>query len=174
MLLVAGVGYPDLGDLSFGPIFVDRSRELEWPRGIEFEDLSYNPIAVVEWLRDQEERFERAIVIGAAERGRQPGSLAKAVWAGGPRSVDAIQGCVAEAVTGTISLENLLVIGGYFGVLPRHVLVLELEPCGAEPMSGLTQIGEERLLEAVALVRAEASAPVGGGNGHFGSKVVTG
>ena len=34
---------------------------------------------------------------------------------------------VAEAVTGVISLDNLLIIATYFGKLPREVIVIEVE-----------------------------------------------
>lgn len=165
MLLVAGVGYPDLGDLSFGPVLIERSRQLIWPSSVEFEDLSYNPIAVVEWLREQRGRLDRAIVVGAAERGRQPGSLARAAWTDGPRSIEEVQACVAEAVTGTISLENLLVIARHFDVLPAGLHAVELEPYGAEPMTGLTDVGEQRLAELIEWIRGESQAPNALGNG---------
>ncbi len=36
---------------------------------------------------------------------------------------------VSEAVTGVISLDNLLIVGGYFGIWPPDVVIVEVEPC---------------------------------------------
>ena len=51
-MLVAGVGYRNLRDLSFGPVVVDKLRTFSWPQGVEIEDLSYGPISVVHRLQE--------------------------------------------------------------------------------------------------------------------------
>ena len=35
---------------------------------------------------------------------------------------------MAEAVTGVISLDNLLIVAGFFDALPADVVVIEVEP----------------------------------------------
>ncbi|MBA2443150.1 MAG: hydrogenase maturation protease, partial [Rubrobacter sp.] len=38
MILVAGVGYQHLSDLSFGSVLVERMQEMEWPEDVQIED----------------------------------------------------------------------------------------------------------------------------------------
>lgn len=146
MLLVAGVGYTHLGDLSFGPAFVERARDVS-DAGVAVEDLSYGPIAVVDWLRDEPGRFERAIFVGAGQHGATPGTLSRSRWSTAQRPADEVQARIAEAVTGTISLENLLVIATHFGVLPSRTEVVELEPIATGWGEPLSAVAEERMAE---------------------------
>ncbi len=64
-------------------------------------------------------------------------------------------------MTGIIGLENLLIIGGHFGVWPLEVAVVEVEPCeeefGAE-LSEPVQAAVPFLLDAV---RKLALEPLG-------------
>ncbi len=53
-------------------------------------------------------------------------------WDGRLPPPDEIQRCVTEAVTGIISLDNMLIIGGYFAVWPATVVVVEVEPVEEE------------------------------------------
>ncbi|HYY15205.1 MAG TPA: hypothetical protein VE965_00905, partial [Gammaproteobacteria bacterium] len=46
-MLIAGVGYRNLRDLSLGPLLTDRLSQDAWPQGVEVQDLSYGPIAVM-------------------------------------------------------------------------------------------------------------------------------
>jgi Ni,Fe-hydrogenase maturation factor len=76
-VLVAGVGYRNLRDHSCGVVLADRLAAREWPPHVSIEDLSYNPIAVVQRLQDDppDRRFALAILIGALPRpGQPPGS----------------------------------------------------------------------------------------------------
>ncbi len=125
--LIAGVGYRSLRDLSAGNAIVDALLPLAWPDGVEVEDLSYGPMDVIFRLR--EARFARLIVIGAATgpAGR-PGEINRRRWHYEPEPPALVQARVAEAVTGVISLENLLVICGHFGALPPEVTVIEIAP----------------------------------------------
>ena len=125
--LIAGVGYRSLRDLSAGNAVVDALLPLAWPDGVEVEDLSYGPMDALFRLR--EAAFERLIVVGAVARpGRLPGEHRRSRWRYEPEAPETVQGRVAEAVTGVISLDNLLVICAHFGALPVEVEVIELEP----------------------------------------------
>lgn len=167
MLLIGGVGYTYLGDLSFGPIVVERLRALEWPDTVAVEDVSYNPMTVMDWLRDDPQRFDRAIFVTAVERGREPGSLSTAAWTAAGHSTERVQEHVAEAVTGSIGLDNLLVIGTHFRLLPADTTVVELEPAAADWGQGLSLAAEQRASELVAWLRDQAATPATvGGNGH--------
>jgi hydrogenase maturation protease len=130
-VIVAGVGYRNLRDHSIGVAVADRLLERAWPDDVVVEDLSYNPIAVVQRLEDEppEMRFRRAVVVAAVERGnRPPGSITTYRWDGVLPSDEEIQRAVTEAVTGVIALDNTLVVARHFGGLPDEVVVIEVEP----------------------------------------------
>ena len=87
------------------------------------EDISYNPIAVVQRLEDEppERRFERAVVVGAVERGGPPpGTVTAYRWDGVLPGDEEIQRAVTEAVTGVIALDNTLVVTRHFGGAARR------------------------------------------------------
>ncbi len=126
-VLVAGVGYSNLRDLSVGPALVERLRQRPWPASVEVEDLSYGAIHVLHWLQEGQ-RLDALILLGATARGREPGSTHRYPWVAPAVTADQIQERVAEAVTGVISLDGLLVVLGYFGALPPRVTIIEVEP----------------------------------------------
>lgn len=154
MLLIAGVGYSHLGDLSFGPHIVERLRALLWPDDVVVEDFSYGPISILHWFEEcPGGRFERAVFVGAMERGRTPGTLVSYEWIPRPLDPDDVQARVAEAVTGVISLDNLLIIAQHFDLLPRETTVIEMEPVDTEFGLALSQAGQECLEEATTWIR---------------------
>jgi hydrogenase maturation protease len=138
-VIVAGVGYRNLRDHSVGVAVADRLLDRAWRGDVVVEDLSYNPIAVVQRLEDElpERRFTRAVVVGAVERGdRPPGAVTVYRWDGVLPSDEEIQRAVTEAVTGVIALDNTLVVTRHFGGLPDEVVVIEVEP-------GIQEFGED-------------------------------
>ncbi len=157
-VLIAGVGYPYLRDLSVGPVLVPELRELDWPEGVEVEDLSFGPIAVVQRFEAMSEPYDRVVFLSAAQRGRQPGRVYSYRWDGTLPNAEEIQGRIAEAVMGVISLDNLLIIAGHFGVLPDDVVVVEVEPEDTGWGPGFTPSIEEALREVIETVRAAATA----------------
>jgi hydrogenase maturation protease len=127
-VMVAGVGYTNLRDLSVGPVLVARLRELDWPDGVDVDDLSFGPIAVVLQMRDRPGHYQRMVLVSSVERGRVPGGPYSYRWTGELPDPEEIQARVGEAVTGVISVDNLLIVAGHFGALPRDVIVVEVEP----------------------------------------------
>ena len=130
-VIVAGVGYRNLRDHSVGVVVADRLLERAWHDDVVVEDLSYNPIAVVQRLEDEppERRFTRAVVVSAVERGnRPPGTVVAYRWDGLLPDDEEIQRAVTEAVTGVIALDNTLVVARHFGGLPDEIVVIEVEP----------------------------------------------
>ena len=125
-ILVGGVGYRNLRDMSVGPLLIDRLQPLQWPAGVEIEDLSYGPIGIMHNLDDRAP-YERMILIAGVKRDREPGNIYAYRWRHELPGPDEIQARVAEAVTGVISLDNLLIICSYFHKLPRDVFLIELE-----------------------------------------------
>jgi hydrogenase maturation protease len=127
LTLIAGVGYRNLRDLSAGNTIIDTLLEMDWPFSVEIEDLSYGPMDAI--FRFKEASFERLIVVGAVARpGRIPGKVYRSQWQYTPEPPEMVQARVAEAVTGVISLDNLLIICSHFNVLPLDTTVIEVEP----------------------------------------------
>ncbi len=126
---MGGVGYRYLRDESLGPhvieLLADRATN-----GIELEDVSYHPVGFTQNLQDREP-YDRVVLVAAVRRGRPAGTIEAYRWDGALPSRDEIQERVAEAVTGVISLDNLLIVCGALGGLPADVRVVEVEP-GAE------------------------------------------
>jgi len=131
-VFIGGVGYTNLRDLSVGPIVVPELQRWEWPAGVEIDDLSLGgPIAAVHRFREAPP-YDRVVLFGAVGRGRQPGQVYCYRWDGRLPMHEEIQMRVTEAVTGVISLDNLLIIGGYFGIWPPDVVMVEVEPCDGD------------------------------------------
>ncbi len=125
-VLVGGVGYRYLRDGSLGPYLAD-ALAVGARSGIEVEDLSYGPVQLSHNLQDRPP-YDRIVLVAAVRRGRPPGTVERYRWDGALPEPDEIQARVAEAVTGVISLDNLLVVCGAFGGLPGDVHVVEVEP----------------------------------------------
>jgi hydrogenase maturation protease len=128
-VLVGGLGYQFLRDESVGPYMVERLAARA-PDGVEVEDLSYHPVGLVHNLQARP-RYDRMVVVAAARRGHPPGTIRCYRWDRSLPSREEIQARVSEAVTGVISLDNLLVVCEALGALPDDVRVVEVEP-GAE------------------------------------------
>ena len=144
-VLVGGVGYPNLRDASLGPRLVGRLARRARD-GIEVEDLSYGPVAISHNLRDRPP-YDRLVLFGAVRRGRMPGTIERYRWSDDRPPADEIQERVREAVTGVISLDNVLIVCGEFGGLPGDVRVVEVEPADEGWGDGFSPEVERRLRE---------------------------
>lgn len=130
-VLVGGVGYRNLRDHSVGVVVADRFADREWPDGVVVEDVSYNPIALVQRLDSDplEMRFDRAVIVAGVSRvGRFPGVVTAYRWDGVLPAPDEIHRAVCDAVTGVIFIDNTLVVARHFGALPDEVAIVEVEP----------------------------------------------
>ena len=160
--LVAGVGYHNLSDLSVGPIVAAQLRQERWPADVEVEDLSYGPIAVIHRFAEAVPPYRRLVLVGAADRGRKAPLVRCYRWEGVLPPAEEIQARVAEAVTGVIDLDNLLVVAQQFRALPEEVFVIEIQPVvtefGLEPSPAIAVLLPEvcRLARRVALERVGA------------------
>jgi hydrogenase maturation protease len=153
-VLVGGVGYRILRDGSLGPYLADRlASELEGRgrNGIEVEDVSYHPVGFSQNLQERPP-YDRLVLVAGVERGREPGTITSYRWDGVLPSPDEIQARVAEAVTGVISLDGLLIVCGALGGLPDDVRVVEIEPADQGWGEGFSPKIEKRLTEIVEAV----------------------
>ena len=160
--LIAGVGYSNLSDLSAGPLVAAQLRRERWPAHVEVDDLSYGPIAVVHRFVEAAPPYRRLVLVGAADRGRKVAPIRCYRWEGVLPPAEEVQARVAEAVTGVIDLDNLLVVAQQFRALPEEVFVIEIQPVvtefGLEPSPAVAVLLPEvcRLARRVALERVGA------------------
>jgi hypothetical protein len=141
-------GYP------LGPRLMQGLRAGPWPEGSEVTEMNWGPLAIVQDFQARGLQPERVVLIGGLDRGRAAGTVSCRRWAGGRLDADAVQRRMFEAVTGVVSLDNLLVIGAHFGIWPAPTYTVELQ----WPASGL---GDLVLAEAArAPGRVVGSAPL--------------
>lgn len=159
-VLIGGVGYRNLRDLSAGPLVVERLGASLGDR-VDVEDLSYGPVDVLFALQ-RREPYLATIFVTAVQHGRAPGSVTRRVWDFPELSPDDLQERVAEAVTGVISLDNLLYICGYFKALPARVVLIEIEPRDLEWGEAVSSEGRMAIDAAVALIHDEIAGLIAG------------
>ena len=140
-------GYP------LGPELMERLNALAWPDGVEIREMNWGPVAIVQDFQASPDKPERVVLVGALDRGLEPGSVSFRRWAVGTLDPAAVQRRMFESVTGVISLDNLLVIGAQFGVWPDKTYTVELQ----WPESGLGDmvLGEIELDRGRGLVVGE-------------------
>lgn len=159
-VLVGGVGYRNLRDQSAGPLVIERLGASLGDR-VDVEDLSYGPIDVL-FAFQRREPYRAAIFVTAVPRGRTPGAVTRRIWDGPAIPDEDLQERVAEAVTGVISLDNLLHICAYFKALPPRVVVVEIEPLELEWGEALSPEGARAVDAALALIRDELAGLLDG------------
>jgi hydrogenase maturation protease len=153
-VLVGGIGYRFLRDGSIGPWVSDQlSEHAGGSDGIEMEveDLSYHPVGLHQNLTERPP-YDRVVLVGAVNRGREPATIHAYRWDGELPSPGEVQERMSEAVTGVISLPNLLIVCGALGGLPDDVRVVEVEPADegwGEGFSPQVEAVLDELLETV-------------------------
>ena len=149
-VLVCGVGYRYLRDNALG-VWVTDTLAPRASNGVEFEDLGYHPIGFVQNLNDRE-TYDRIVFVGSVERGREPGQITAYKWDHALPDVTEIQEHVADSVTGSISLDNLLVVSEAFNALPEDIWVVEVEPADESWGDGFSPEIEAKLPEVMETV----------------------
>ncbi len=144
-VLVGGVGYRFLRDNALGPYMADKLAS-QAGNGIEVEDLGYHPIGFTQNLEDRPE-YDRIVLVAAVARGRVPATVEAYRWDHALPSASEIQDRVSEAVTGVISLDNLLIVTEAFGAFPEDVRVVETEPADETWGEGFSPEVEAKLPE---------------------------
>ena len=115
-------GYP------IGPTLKERIDAADWPDvDVNLKEMNWGPIAIVQEFQDEKVDYDRFVLVTAVDRGLTQGTVTCRRWVGGEVDVLAIQDRVFEAVTGIISIDNLLVIGEHFGIWPKEVITVEAQ-----------------------------------------------
>lgn len=126
---IGTVGYHNLRNHSIGPAILPHLQKMQWPPSVETDELNWGPIAIVQKFQSLPIAYDRVILIAAIERpGRKVGDITVFKWMGKLPDVEMIQRCVGDAVTGVISVENLLIIGEYFKVWTGQTFLVDMEP----------------------------------------------
>lgn len=115
-------GYP------IGPELKERLETLASSDGrITIKEMNWGPIAIVQDFQSSATTYDRIVLVTAVDRGLDAGAVTCRHWMGGELAPLAVQDRVFEAVTGIISLDNLLVIGEHFGIWPAEVITVEAQ-----------------------------------------------
>lgn len=115
-------GYP------IGPELSERLKKLDGDDfTVDVKDMNWGPIAIVQDFQASTFNYDRVILISAVDRGLSPGSVTCRHWQGGKLDTLAVQDRVFEAVTGIISIDNLLIIGEHFGIWPKELITIEVQ-----------------------------------------------
>lgn len=155
-VLVGGVGRLWQGDFDFGRLAAERLAAQDLGEGAVVEDLFYGGVGVA-WRLD-ELKPAALVLVGAADRGRPPGTVERREVTA-PKLAAADQGsAVGEAITGYVSIDLLVEVAAAFGVLPARTVAVEVEPASREPSHELSPVCAAALPSALELVRAEVGA----------------
>jgi hypothetical protein len=136
-VFIGTVGYHNLCNHSIGPALLPQLQKMTWAPGVDIEELNWGPIAIVQKFQSFPTPYDRVILISAIERpGREIGDITVFQWQGKLPDEELIQRCIGDAVTGVISVENLLIIGEHFKIWTGETLLVDVEP-------GPEQVGED-------------------------------
>lgn len=155
-MLVGGVGELWQGDLDLGRRAAEALAAEELGPGVLVEELSYGAVAVAQRL--EELRPRALVLVGAAARGRHPGTVERREVGGEPLPPAEAQLAVGDAVTGYVSIDLLVQVAQALGALPADTVAIEVEPVSTESSEQLTHEAEAGLAEALELVRTEVRA----------------
>lgn len=149
-VLVCGVGYRFLRDGAIGP-YVSDTLTPRATNGVEIEDLGYHPVGFCQNLEERPP-YDRIIFVAGIGRDLEPGTVRAYQYDHCLPSKEEIQARVGDSVTGTISLDNLLIVSEAFKALPEDVWVVEVEPDDETWGEGFSPVIEAKLPEIVETV----------------------
>lgn len=156
-VFVGGVGNPWLGDLDFGPQFVQRYLDAGWPDGVVLADAAESAHRVLHQLMDAAP--DRVIFVAAFPRGDPPGTIRRYHPDRSQPDPDEVAAVLGEAAGGVIDFSHTLLVARYWQVLPEDTVVIEVEAIDERfgtTFSPEVEASFERVLE---MVREEATRP---------------
>lgn len=153
-ILIGNVGYHNLTNYSVGMFLLAKLKEMKWPDSVELDELNWGPIAIVQNFQAQKIPYSRVVILTALNRkSRQIGELTLRKWEGGMPADKDIQACIGDAVTGVISVENLLIIGEHFKIWPKEVFIIDIEPGPEKTGPNLDPELESRLESLIHIIK---------------------
>lgn len=159
-VLVAALGHAWLRDQAFGIKVVDELRARRLSAEVELADWSFGTITAFQKLA--EGSFHRAIFVSGVQRDeRAPGVLLRSTPHIDLPPDEEIHGRIGDCVMGAVSVDNLLIIAKFYGVLPDDVVLIEAEPVDDTWGSDLSPALASALDAAVRMVLDEINRPPG-------------
>ena len=168
-VLVAALGHAWLRDQAFGLKVLEELGRRELPPSVELADWSFGTITAFQRL--SERRYARAIFVSGTARGRPPGTLHRFLSPADLPPPGEIHARVADCVMGLVSVDNLLILGRFYGALPDDVVLVEAEPADETWGAELSPAVAGVLDRGVAAVLAEIRRPVPVGARADGARV---
>lgn len=147
-VLIGGVSQLYQGDLDLGRRAADRLSREDLGRGVVVEDLHYGAVAVAQRL--EELSPDALILVGAAERGRPPGTVERRCIRDPKRPAAAFQQAVGDAVTGYVTIDLVVEVAAGLELLPALTVAVEVEPASTAPSEELSPEGKLGLDAALA------------------------
>ncbi len=139
-VFIGTVGYHNLSNHSIGPALLPQLQKMKWTEGVEIDELNWGPIAIVQKFQSLPTPYNRVILVAAIERPqRKIGDVTVYKWMGKLPDEELIQRCIGDAVTGVISVENLLIIGEHFKIWRGETFVVDIEPGPEEAGEDFTE-----------------------------------
>ncbi len=115
-------GYP------LGPELKARLANVDWNNiEIQIKEMNWGPIAIVQDFQSDAINYDRIVLVAAVDRKITLHSVTCRQWLGTRLDTRLIQDRIFEAVTGVISLDNLLVIGEHFKIWPKELITVEVQ-----------------------------------------------
>lgn len=133
-VLVAGVGYPLLGDLALGTVVAYRVAAWELP-DVAVADCSHTPVAAYQTITAGE--YRTVVLVGSEKRG---GELNDGTASETPGAIheygvdeygvpgDEIVERIGESAMGSNTIENVVIVSKALGEFPDDTLVITIEP----------------------------------------------
>ncbi len=149
-VFIGTVGYHNLRNHSIGSALLPQLQKMQWPEDVDVDELNWGPIAIVQKFQSLPIPYDRVILIAAIERpDRKIGEITVFKWQGKLPDEELIQRCVGDAVTGVISVENLLIIGEYFKIWTGETFVVDVEPGPEEAGEDFTKEMQEAIPDLI-------------------------
>jgi len=149
-VFIGTVGYHNLSNHSIGSALLPQLQKMEWADGVDVDELNWGPIAIVQKFQALPTAYDRVILLAAIERpGRNIGEITVYKWLGKLPDEELIQRCIGDAVTGVISVENLLIIGEYFKIWNGETFVVDVEPGHEQAGENFTEEMEQAIPDVI-------------------------
>lgn len=152
-VLVGGVGNPWLRDLDFGPQFVRRMKDLDWPADVMLEDAAVSAHRVLHLL--QELTPERVVFVAGFPRGDPPGTVRRREVDTSPPDTALVEGMLGEAAGGVVDFDHTLVVARHFRALPSDTVIIEVEALDTAFGMGFSPEVEASIEPVTEMVRKE-------------------
>ena len=127
-VVIGTVGfYFGLSEYPLGSVLYERLQKADWPEGVIVRDMNMPPVVAMQDMQSRNEDLDRMVLVAGVFRGREPGTITCRHWQGGTRDNDEMQERMFQGLVGGLNLDNLLIIGEYFGIWPPELITVEVD-----------------------------------------------